>query len=568
MKRRFKTVISLILVVVMGSVLLAGCKKEEKAPTQQEKAQNAKEETAEQGKETEEVTYDPFEKYEPGITVSAGRILTSWMKFDEGEDLDNNWWMRTFKDQLGIQVEWKWTANNWGEPYESRINTSMAVNDLPDMMNVYGSIFARLVENDQLIDLTEAYEKYASPELRKVMEANDKMILKGGMVDGKLFGIGLPSGFNLNAPAVLIRKDWLEKVGKTEPKNLMELEEIALAFVNEDPDGNGKKDTYGVVFDNDLNSLRGLMMAFGAVDEGWVVNDGEVQPGRIQPEMKDAWNFLADWYQKGIISSEFAIKSINEEARQDIISGKVGIKISNFSDFDAPEFKDQHMLNPDSDWIAVPLTDMDGNLVKSYTRSKVQDFNVVTKKCENPEAAIKMLNLMLQVYSNEKPEFVDSFDYHVTSEGSLSFFMAPFRMQPSNAERVAHLPALKALRGEIEADSLSFESRDIYDKVVKYEETKDPELWGYWKKFKLDGSFETGWTIIENNPDLLYIDPVNWTETPADGEFGNDLNSRYKEFATLAIMENDVDKYFDIWIKYFNNNGGLEILEQNNAIYK
>ena len=515
-----------------------------------------------------EIEAGPFGKYQETVEVSAARILTSWMKFDEGDDLDNNWWMRTFREELNIDVNWLWTAPNWGEPYEQKVYTSLATNNLPDMMNVYGTIFKKLAASGKLADLSEVYESYASDELRNVMEANDSLILRGGMVDGKLLAIGLPSGFNTHAPAVYIRSDWLEAVGLDAPKNLNELERVALAFVTDDPDGNGRDDTYGLYFDKDLGSLNAVMIALGAVNQGWIEKNGRVEPGRIQPEMKNAWSLLARWYEQGIIAEEFAIKGGNEEARQDLISGKVGIKVSNFSDFDAPEFRDQHLNNPDSDWIAVPLYDLDGEYAAMYVRSKVQDFNVVSAACEHPEAAIKMLNMMLQVYTMDKPDFVNNYDYHVTEEGSLSFFMAPFRMMPPNLERKSQILALEYIKQEKDPADLPFEARDIFDRVKEYEENKNPELWGYWKKIKQDGAMERGWQIIDNHPEIFYVDPVNWTETEADAEYGPDMNSRFKEFATIAIMENDVEQQFSNWLAYWKNNGGEEIVKQNNEQYQ
>nr|WP_300864841.1 hypothetical protein [uncultured Acetatifactor sp.] len=47
------------------------------------------------------------------------------------------------------------------------------------------------------------------------------------------------------SPLIWIRKDWMEKLNLEAPKSLADLEMIAKAFMEEDPDGNGQKDTYG-----------------------------------------------------------------------------------------------------------------------------------------------------------------------------------------------------------------------------------------------------------------------------------------------------------------------------------
>jgi multiple sugar transport system substrate-binding protein len=61
--------------------------------------------------------------------------------------------------------------------------------------------------------------------------------------DGKTYGVP----FSAQTFALFIRKDWREKVGAGQPKSWAELDALAKAFTREDPDGNGKADTYGYV---------------------------------------------------------------------------------------------------------------------------------------------------------------------------------------------------------------------------------------------------------------------------------------------------------------------------------
>ena len=45
---------------------------------------------------------------------------------------------------------------------------------------------------------------------------------------------------------LLIRTDWLKKLNLSMPTTTEELMAVAKAFAEQDPDGNGKKDTYGM----------------------------------------------------------------------------------------------------------------------------------------------------------------------------------------------------------------------------------------------------------------------------------------------------------------------------------
>jgi multiple sugar transport system substrate-binding protein len=52
--------------------------------------------------------------------------------------------------------------------------------------------------------------------------------------------------FSAQANVMLIRKDWLDKLGLQPPKTWDELAKVAKAFTTQDPDGDGKPDTYGL----------------------------------------------------------------------------------------------------------------------------------------------------------------------------------------------------------------------------------------------------------------------------------------------------------------------------------
>lgn len=47
--------------------------------------------------------------------------------------------------------------------------------------------------------------------------------------------------------ALFVRKDWREKLGLPQPKNWDDIQTLAKAFTTQDPDGNGKNDTYGFI---------------------------------------------------------------------------------------------------------------------------------------------------------------------------------------------------------------------------------------------------------------------------------------------------------------------------------
>lgn len=71
---------------------------------------------------------------------------------------------------------------------------------------------------------------------------------------------------------LLIRNDWLKKLNLQMPQTIDDLYNVAKAFTEDDPNGNHKKDEYGI----NLSSFSGggVNQMFGAVN--WTLKDGQM----------------------------------------------------------------------------------------------------------------------------------------------------------------------------------------------------------------------------------------------------------------------------------------------------
>ncbi len=102
----------------------------------------------------------------------------------------------------------------------------------------------------------------------------------------------------------MIRKDWLAKLGLKEPKTVEDLYTVAKAFTEQDPDGNGKKDTYGLIIPKwpggygSASPYDVIETWFGAPN-GWGERDGKLVPGFDTPEFLTANRWLRKWVDRG-----------------------------------------------------------------------------------------------------------------------------------------------------------------------------------------------------------------------------------------------------------------------------
>lgn len=143
-------------------------------------------------------------------------------------------------------------------------------------------------------------------------------------IEGVLYGV--PFQKNLARSGLIFRKDWLDKLGLPVPKTLDEVYEVARAFTEDDPDGNGVKDTTGFGDRSELkySSFKTLSSYFGTPN-GWKVDDsGKFIPEFDTPEYMDTMNFSKKLYENGYLAQDFAVTAKTDQQQQ-FAQGKTGI---------------------------------------------------------------------------------------------------------------------------------------------------------------------------------------------------------------------------------------------------
>src|SRR5690606_30780370 len=135
------------------------------------------------------------------------------------------------------------------------------------------------------------------------------------------------------------------------PKTIEELISVAKAFVEQDPDGNGNNDTYGISMDQTFGYV---MDAIGAALKGypkvWIEDsEGKLVYGSIQPEMKETLRVMNELYQLKAFNPEFAVNNAQKE-QEEYTEGKVGIVFGPF--FRPGTLRNLYNNVPDAEWKA------------------------------------------------------------------------------------------------------------------------------------------------------------------------------------------------------------------------
>ncbi|WP_135556607.1 type 2 periplasmic-binding domain-containing protein [Paenibacillus cymbidii] len=287
-------------------------------------------------------------------TATAAKTLEiSWVGANaRGKVEDNNYVQQKLEAKFNVKLKNKKVdVNN-----RDQVNLMLASGELPeatffsanDAKKLYADGVSRAIPKDMIL-------RYA-PNYARMLDENPpgwQMSLVPGKTDQYLSLIGIAQSVEGLNWGTVYRLDWLEKLGIKPKGNLQPvgttgvrprifftdqaftLEEEAKIFdamVNQDPDGNGKKDTYAFTPYNDTFSwwAANYMGAFGlGVDgagTGFDMNleeNGKLMTFNTSTKYKDFLTLMADWYKKGYIDPEFVTLN-RAKAWEKFSTGKIG----------------------------------------------------------------------------------------------------------------------------------------------------------------------------------------------------------------------------------------------------
>ena len=519
---------------------------------------------------TENITVDPFAKYEEPVVVSLGRSIDPTYKYEGTDTSEDNLYTRWLKDAYNIEIKHEWEASS--SDYGQKVSLAIGSNDLPDTMIVDETQLRLMVKADQLADLTEVYEKYGTERLKQIYESNPGL-LEGVTFEGKLYA--LPETTLPSAPLTWIRKDWLDKLSLPEPKSVEDLENIAKAFVDNKMGG---ENTIGIVGTQQGGSLYSTFLSSGdhflnfssvffaknAYPGIWITDqDGNAQYGSTTQETKEALITLRDWYANGILDKEIGLRKSTQEV---ISSGQTGIFFGPW--WSAYNLTDAIKNDPEANWrpYAAPLND-DGEF--NSNQATGSSYIVVKKSYKHPDAIIKMLNL----HVNEKQEsYKTAVGKELTSQEIPLFLIMGHGDQLEYAVKTTQ----KVLNGEIaleDVDKLNYGfTYELASHVqnVKIEPFDNYDI-QYWDQ-ETDADFFTHLYAHLNGGSAFVDAKINWTKSLATAQTKtmqtkwSNLKKIEDEAFLKIIMGSAPIEEFDTFVEKWKQQGGDQITEEVNEL--
>lgn len=258
------------------------------------------------------------------------------------------------KDRFNIELEASSIPSSTVDQ-DMKIQAAAAADMLPDFFVANREVWLRLAKNGMLADVTDLYAKM--PNRTAIMFDEDAINFT--TIDGRSYGFATPSIISRNE-GLLIRKDWLDKLGLDIPKTYDELLDVMRAFTYNDPDGNGKHDTWGYGAFVEVNTYEGypgrrfepLKGMFG-VEGTWNMKASEFGLQLHNPDFYDFMLYMKQIIDEGLIDPNWMAYK-KDDFRAAWKQGKFGImreqnsayaSANNYSPFDA-NF-------PDGEWVIV-----------------------------------------------------------------------------------------------------------------------------------------------------------------------------------------------------------------------
>lgn len=506
----------------------------------------------------------PYGKYPEVIELHTVKRSSPAPNFVEGEDVENNAMNRYVLDKLNVKVVVDWEV----EPseYINKLSLNIATDDLPDMFTLGPGdylVYRQLLENDMLADLTEAYEKCAGDYMRDVFNSYDNRNLEPYTEDGKLYGIaGGRYGYEHNL--LWLRKDWMDEYGLEMPKTLDDIKHILTVFKENNPGGN-----YVGMLLNATNPAGGystiyaatpIFGAFGATPQTWIEDkNGEIIYGSVAPEMKEGLRVLAEWYAEGLIDKQFPTRTDGGAIDALWNGSQAGVAFAPW--WFAYTQGELPRNNPDAEVIPVnaPL-DKDGNYNVIWPGPSGEAV-FVNKKYEHPEAVVKVLNVVYDMWRQFDPEGAELIKPNRDNNVDWVYM---FPTSGVNLEYADIIPNVGLL-------TKNLIEKDLLEGAPTATEM-DKEMAREAKKYADTGSLEgMGWihyhgrylaSNIVNAPEVKITYPAYSFTTESMADLKPNLDTlETTAFLQIITGEKPID-YFDEFVEQWYAQGGQTITEE------
>lgn len=454
-----------------------------------------------------------------------------WMAMLHTASPPSNKVLDKIEEKTGTKINFTWVPD---ASKEEKINAALASDTLKEIVTlalIDTSTVKSALQQGQFWEVEDYLKDY--PNLKKI----DEERIKAAKVEGKLYGV--PIQQPMARYGVLVRQDWLDKLGLDVPHTTEELMEVAKAFTGENLFGDGQK-TVGVAERTEAYNVgfRYLSGVFGAPDLWEVNKKGEAVPTFMTEGFVNAMDYFRELYSKGYMNSDFAVTAKNDQ-KEYVANGKAGIIFSLLSDA-------KNLINMAP---AEQVETMQWTLINDLTAPGV-DRRVIsdTKGGVNGLIAFPKTVVKDEAHLKRLLKFIDSLmDDEIYRLMSWGIEGETYEIRDKN---VVEIIDQKAWEQDVQPLISSRPSTIGYDYVSSnpYQAEADEK--------------------IAENADYAVTNPLQGLDSPTDISEGSQLRKGIEDAFFKYVMGELDKKGWEQAVSTWQKSGGNKIIEEYTEAYK
>lgn len=348
---------------------------------------------------------------------SDGPVQLNWLAGGWSNQLDpEGYFADAVLEALNIDLTVELMPN--GQLMNEKRQVLVAGGDYPEiLMGRTDALYKQWSQQGVFVQLDPYWNDY--PGL--VAGLPEDATLQACRVDGKLYMV--PIVLASNRVGLAYRQDWLDELGLDVPNTLDEFNEVLEAFANEDPDGDGARNTYGYGMDKFTGGGSTVIMSAFGIPGGpteWHEQpDGTLLPNFLHENFKDALALLKDHYESGIIDPDSVTKIYNE-LQSDFFDGRTGTFINQNTSIVVNELNIQE-IDPDGKIVhGPPIINPDGGRIWRFFSATWRGNNITNKASEAQiDAALRLFEWMMT--DGEELTFFGPEGVYWTERNSLGY---------------------------------------------------------------------------------------------------------------------------------------------------
>lgn len=227
---------------------------------------------------------------------------------------DNSPIIKKLEEYTNTDVKIQFVPNS---SYPDKVNITLVSGEIPHLMVVdrNSASFINAARSGAFWEIGPYLKDYPNLSM-----AHD-VTLNNISIDGKVYGMYRERV--LGRMGVILNRQWMDNLNLEAPKTIDEFYNVLKAFKENDPDQNGKDDTYGIVVSKYAGPWDIMQVWFGAPNKWGEDETGKLLPTHMFPEYREALKFFRQLYEEGLVNEDFAV--MDSAAWNDpFVNGKAG----------------------------------------------------------------------------------------------------------------------------------------------------------------------------------------------------------------------------------------------------